>query len=515
MRTITLILLTLLTLLLAGCQAITPPRLATATAIAAGTPLAASPQNQSPEPTPTLATAVTPPPAPTSQLETNPSITVWVNETSDEHEAVLQEMADAFTAESQIDVEMVLVSPMLLPDLVNTAVLSDTLPDVILHPFEYSVGWAERGILDPTAADAAIDQIGRDTFDQDALALLKTDGQTAAIPSDGFYQLILYRTDWFAQENLPPPSNYEAMFAAAEATTDRENLRSGLVIPTESNLVTTQFAFEQIALANGCELIDEKGEVTILSEACAEALDFYFRIVNQFSPIGVQTDTSARNAFLNGRTGLIMASPGILPMVAGLDPDHLPACPACKNDPAFLLENTGILTELTGSGPQAEPASLGHLRALGITSTADRETAITFATYWFNEGYPRWLSVEPEHKVPMRLGTTENPEQFIAGWANTPLGPNQPSLADLLGEETAVKLSQGIAQSRRWGFAQGQGGLMAEVLEELIFPVVLQEMLSGYFPANQTIIQLYDRVTELIPDYTFVPEPTATPDENN
>lgn len=514
MRHTTLIPLTLLVLLLAACQAVTPPRLATATARAAETPTPTPEPVMLPAPTPTLAADSEQLPDTPIQTDPNPSITVWVNETSDEHEAVLQEMADTFTAQSQIDVEMVLVSPQLLPDLVNTAVLSDTLPDVILHPFEYSDGWAERGILDPAAADAAIDQIGRDTFDQDALALVNLNGQTAVIPSDGTYQLILYRTDWFAEQNLAPPDNYDAMFTAAETTTDRENLHSGFVIPTESNLVTTQFAFEQIAHANGCDLIDAKGEVTIQSEACTAALDFYFRIVNQFSPIGVQTDTSTRNAYLNGRTGLIITSPDILPMLAGLDPDHLPDCPECKNDPAYLLENTGILTQLTGSGPQATAAGLGRIRALGITSVADTEAAIAFADYWFNEGYPLWLSVEPERKVPMRLGTTENPGQFIDAWTKTPLGPNQPGLADLLAADTVAQLEEGIAQTPRWGFKQGQGSLMAEVLEELIFPVVLQEMLSGYFPANQTIIELYDRVTELIPNYAYYPEPTATPDES-
>jgi len=512
MRHTTLIPLTLLALLLAACQAVTPPRLATATARAAETPTPTREPVVLPAPTPTLSAASEQPPEAPIQTDPNPSITVWVNETSDEHEAVLQEMADTFTAQSQIDVEMVLVSPQLLPELVTTAVLSDTLPDVILHPFEYSDGWAERGILDPAAADAAIDQIGRDTFDQDALDLVELNGQTAVIPSDGYYQLILYRTDWFAEQNLAPPDNYDAMFTAAEATTDRENLRSGFVIPTESNLVTTQFAFEQIAQANGCDLIDAKGEVTIQSAACAEALDFYFRIVNQFSPIGVQTDTSTRNAYLNGRTGLIITSPDILPMLAGLDPDHLPDCPECKNDPAYLLENTGILTQLPGSGPQATPAGLGSIRTLGITSVADTKAAIAFADYWFNEGYPLWLSVEPERKVPMRLGTAENPGQFIDAWAKTPLGQNQPGLADLLTAGTAAQLAAGIAQTPRWGFEQGQGSLIAQVLEELIFPVVLQEMLSGYFPANQTIIELYDRVTELIPNYAYYPEPTAAPD---
>ena len=85
--------------------------------------------------------------------------------------------------------------------------------------------------------------------------------------------------DWFEARGLQPPDTYSAMAAAAEGIYDREALISGLVVPTESNLVTTHQAFEQIALANGCQLIDKAGEVTILDEVCREALNHYFTTI--------------------------------------------------------------------------------------------------------------------------------------------------------------------------------------------------------------------------------------------
>jgi hypothetical protein len=48
-------------------------------------------------------------------------------------------------------VELRQVEPMLLPELVNTAVLSNTLPDLLLYPIAYSAGWGERGIFNPAA----------------------------------------------------------------------------------------------------------------------------------------------------------------------------------------------------------------------------------------------------------------------------------------------------------------------------------------------------------------------------
>jgi multiple sugar transport system substrate-binding protein len=482
-------------LLLTACQMGTPPRLAAEATRTAWTPT----------PTPekvVLPVDGTPVPALT-QAETitsavpNASISVWVNETSPEHRAALQQMADEFSELAQVDVELMFMSPPLLPDLVHTAVLSGTLPDIIIHPLEYTAGWAERGILNVAAAETAVTQIGRDTFDPAALELLTVDGQLAALPSNGYKQLLIYRTDWFEEANLDVPDNFAAMYAAAEATTDRENLRAGFVIPTESNLITTHQAFEQIALANGCTLIDEKGEVLLPEPPCREALDFYFRIVNQFSPIGVQTDTSTRNAYLAGRTGLIMAGPEMLPLLAGLDDSLPPTCPECAGDPQFLAENSAILTEIEGENGGS--AGFSNITNLGITSAADVGTAVAFANFWFNEGYDTWLGVNSERKVPLRWGTAVNPTQFIDTWGHT----GAPSLADLYGEELIAQLRDGVAAAPRWGIRQGQGSLLTTLYENLTISVTLQEMLSGYFNPTQTIIEAYNRVTDEIPNYQY------------
>jgi multiple sugar transport system substrate-binding protein len=432
------------------------------------------------------------------QTAPNPSLTVWVNETSDRSEAVLEEMVADFTAKANIDVEMVLVSPLLLPDLVNTAVLSNTLPDIIIHPLEYSVGWAERGIFNTDAAAETLAALGQDSFNPDALALVQTsNGQPAALPSSGYHQLIIYRSDWFTERGLAAPNSFEALFAAAEAINDPDNLIAGFVVPTEANLISTQRVFEHFALANGCQLVDDAGEVKLLEPACAEALSFYFRIINQFSPTGVQTDTSTHNAYLAGRTGLIMGPPSLLPQLAGLDPDAPALCPECAATPDYLAQNSGILTEISGTG-------FGNMSLLGITSVADEETAVQFATYWFDDGYSQWLSVQPEGKVPMRWGTADNPRQFIDNWGSQPIIANsEQSLESLFGPDIVSQLRENIPSSPRWGLPQGQGQLITLLYEELTLSIVLQEMLSEYFSSDKSIIEAYNRIVELIPNYAF------------
>lgn len=487
-----------------------PPRLATATAQALSTPTPTVEPLYLPAPTSAASAQVTPGAGETvgATAVGEPPLVVWINETSPEHRAVLDEMTAEFNQLTGYTVSLQMVSPALLPRLMETAVTTYTLPGIVMHPLEYTAGWAADGILDPAAATAVVEALGWETFDPAVLELVTAEEQIAAVPSDGYHQLFLYRRDWFEERGLATPNDFAAMLAAAEAIYDLEALVTGLIIPTESNLVTTHQAFEQMALANGCDLIDEAGEVLFLEPACAEALQSYYTVINRYSPPGVQTDTSARNAFLAGQTGMIMTSPEILPALAGLNPAALPTCDECGASDSYLAENTGIITELVGTGPEAAPAGFGNITNLGITDEADPEVAAAFLRYWFNEGYERWLAVDTVRKVPMRWGTAEEPRRFIDAWGTQPLMESGPSLRDVYGEEVVRQLSAGVAAAPRWGIRQGHGELISQVYEELIFSIVLQEMLSGYFGPEQTLIEATNRVVALIPNYQF---PTATP----
>jgi multiple sugar transport system substrate-binding protein len=484
-----LFILGLILLITAACQPqlATPPRLGTAEALSAARDQATAEPMNLPAPTPTDS----PPEIRSLDNPTIPEIEVWINETSEEHRLAVQSMADDFRDRSGVEVALQFISPSLLPDLAATAVLSDTLPDVILLPLEFTVLWSENGILDAAAADAIIENIGRDTFDQGALDLVQVEGQVAAIPSDGYHQLLLYRSDWFEENGLDKPDNFDDMMSAAETLYDIDNLISGLVIPTESNLINTQRSFEHLAIANKCQIINESGEILLLEPQCREALDFYFALVNQYSPPGVQTDTSARNAFLDGRTAMIMSSPSILPDLVMAN---------------RLDRNTGIVINIRGDSTVEDSADFGNITYLGITQGADPASA-TFANYWFNEGYQTWLEIESERKVPMRLGTAERPGLYIDAWGTSPVLQGE-NLNDIVGPEVVDQLRNSIGLTNRWGFRQGQGELIGKIYDELTLSIVLQEMLSGYFNSAKTIFEAYNRVIQLIPDYSFPITPT-------
>jgi hypothetical protein len=88
----------------------------------------------------------------------------------------------------------------------------------------------------------------------------------------------------------------------------------------------------------------------------------------------------------------------------------------------------------------------------------------------------------------------------------TAVNPNGPSLETAFGPEIVQQLAP-ISTAPRWGISQGHGTLVTEIVEDLLFSVILQEMLSGYFGPERTIVELTLRVTELIPNYNFTIDP--------
>jgi multiple sugar transport system substrate-binding protein len=500
-----------------GCRQdiINNPRIATREASEEILPTALPTPLFSFAPTPTLGSSISDGGNTPEGLDNNHILSIWVNETSPEHQMLLNRMADSFSDRTGIQAEVQLVSPDLLPNLVQTAVISDTLPDLILHPTEFSIGWAEAGILDVELATIWLDELGRDSFYEDGLQKLKIDPsgqQVAALPSDGWKQLLIYRSDWLQELGLSQPNTYESIVAAAEGIHDPEQSRSGIVVPTESDLISTQQVFEHFALANGCDLVEESGRISILHPACLEALEYYRFLVNEYSPIGFQTDVSALNAYLTGRTGMIVTSPASIPIIAGFIEANYPTCDDCLT-PDYLLNNSGFVTEITGSGEFASSEEFAGITALGVTKAADPEITKSFVNFWFGEGYLDWISVNPERKIPMRRGTSSQPDQYSESWAEMQLTPESENIKELLDGKLVEMLSADVASADRWAFEQNQGSLMTVLYEDLILAPLLQEMLSGYFTSSQTIVEMYTSIVNSIVGYEFPFEvvPTPTP----
>lgn len=402
----------------------------------------------------------------------------WSTETQPARLEKTQEIIDGFTAATGIEVQLTATDEDALPQLMITNAASGTLPDVVFHPLDFTVGWADAGLLDTQAAQEVVDDLGADTFSQGALDLATVGGTVAAVPSDGWGQLLIYRKDLFDAAGLDKPDTFDKIEAAAAALNDPGNNFYGITASNDPSAVFTQQTFEHFALANGCELVDDSGTITLDSPQCAEALEFYTNLLADYSPAGLQDVVSTRATYFAGQAGMIVWSPFIMDEMAGLRDAALPTCPECVDDIAFLAKNSDFVPSF--SGPSGEPAQYGQVSYMGIGDTDNTDEAKQFVEYWLSDGYVDWLSVAPEGKFPMRRGTSADDTSYIDAWRGLTTGVDRVApLSDYYSDDVINGLIEGSSDFARWGFVQGQGQLVSAVYSTLIVPKAIDEVLSG------------------------------------
>jgi multiple sugar transport system substrate-binding protein len=299
--------------------------------------------------------------------------------------------------------------------------------------------------------------------------------------------LLFYRTDLFDAAGLDAPESYDDIMAAAEAL-DSPDV-AGFVGATTPGDAFTQQTFEHLALANGCEMVDEDGEVTMDSDECVAAFQFYGDLIGNYSVAGSQDVDTVRAAYFAGQAAMAIWSTFLLDELAGLRNDALPTCPECQGAPTFLAENTGIVAAV--SGPDGdEPAQFGEVSSWAITATASADPAQQFVEYMLSDGYLDWIAIAPEGKFPVRAGTADNPTEYVDAWTDLDVGVDTKApLADFYPQETIDILASGADAFSRWGITQGQGDLIGASLGELPVPAAIGELTSGGADAESAASQ--------------------------
>lgn len=438
-------------------------------------------------PTPVPITQVTNTPEPTRvQLvaEVMPVLTVWVGVGDQRHRNSAELITTQFAQSSDSQINLITIPAENLMSLARSATLTDTLPDLIIHSSEIAGGLAELGIIDSAANLTVADSLGLASFETVGLTpLTNEDGTLMGIPLDAWAQVLVYRLDWFETAGLGPPNTLEAIEIAAEQFyTFDDNSITGIVVPTEPQLTSTQRIFEQIGQANGCQLQDDLGNVALLDPTCLEALDFYNELVNQYSPPDYQTDITAFKSYLDGRTSMIITNPSFLPMLSDNHPTIKPRCPECEIDRQFLVKNTAVSASLSGFSGQT--ASLGQSTVIALTQNAG-EGAANLAQFWLSDGYQTWLDTEPETMMPMRTAYQDQWTDYMTA---------------TYGTEMTAELRNGIFNSSRWG-GSPNSVVLSDVYDQVVLSPVLQKMLSGFVNSSQAIVDMNIAIIDTIPNY--------------
>ncbi len=427
--------------------------------------------------------------------QSSASLIFWSTEEQPERARATQAIIDRFTEATGINVSLVLTNEDILDSLMAANLAAGTLPDVMFHPVDYAAAWYADGILSSAAATRVIKDLGEEQFS--ALGLVGDGmGGYVAVPADGWGQLLIYRKDLFDAKGLAAPTDFDKIRAAAEALNDPANNFYGIVAATDPAAVFTQQTFEHFALANGVQLTDDEGNVTLNTPAMVEALAFYTDLVSNYGPPGVIDVAGSRATYFAGRAAMIVWSPFILDEMAGLRDNALPNCPECAADTAYLAKNSGFVPAFTGPSGTA-PAQYGQVSLMGISTSAPPE-AEEFVKFWLSEGYLAWLAVSPEGKFPMRRGTPENPTLYVDGWSTLPTGVDRKApLGDFYSQEVINSIAEGATGFSRWGLAQGQGRLVGGLYQELVVPVALADIINGALTPEEAAAEIQTRVEEI------------------
>ena len=405
-------------------------------------------------------------------------ITVWIEEDLPDRVAATQAIVDAFTAESGIEVELVAVAEDQFNQILTSNAAAGELPDVMGGiPLGQIRTLSANELVDTDAVGDVLDSLGTDTFSESALDLTSDGDDSLAIPSESWVQLLVYRRDLFEAAGLAAPETFDDVLAAAEAL-DSDDV-AGFVGANVAGDAFTAQTMEEIGLGNGCELVDDEGEVTFDSDECVEALDFYGQLQQDYSVTGAQDVDTTRASYFAGQAAMLIWSSFILDEMAGLRNDALPTCSECGADPAFLAKNSGVITAMQGPSGD-EPATFGEVTSWTIPAEAATDPAKEFIEYMMTDGYEPWIAIAPEGKIPVRAGASADSTEYADAWAAMPVGVDTKApLSQFYGQDVIDALTAGTDSLSRWAIPQGQGDLLGAIQGEQPVANAVNQVANG------------------------------------
>ena len=419
---------------------------------------------------------------------------LWTIEEQPERLARQEAAAAAFEAETGISVDVIPVTESQMSVRATAALAAGDLPDVIYHPLPYVLPWTEAGILDPEAATEAIDLLDPATFAPGALAMAAVDDGYAAVPVDGWTQMVLYRADLFEEAGLEPPTTFAAIEAAIDALHSPPDMY-GFVAATKVDEDFMSQVLEHVFLANGVSPVDEDGLRPLDQAATLEVLDFYRRLA-EASPPGELFWQQSRELYLAGRAAMIIWSPFILDELAGLR-DSAPV--TIGDDPTSdaLAAATGVVTTLSGpSNPDG--AAWASLSYFGITVDADYDAAVQFVAFSMDQTYAETLAIAPEGKFPIRRGTPDDPDRFVETWSQLPVGVDRfAPLSELYPAEVIQDIVTGLETADRWGAAEGQLALASRIVSSQVLNRLVREYIDGVRGGPETVALMNEELAAL------------------
>jgi multiple sugar transport system substrate-binding protein len=406
------------------------------------------------------------------------SITVWSLENQPDRVKATKAIAADFTKKTGIKVDLVGIDEGQIAQLAASAAMSGKLPDVMgaLSLSEVRQFDTQK-LLNTDSPARVLKNLDPGTFEAAATNLDKAGDRQLAVPDSAYAQILVYRKDLFKKAGLQPPTSYANLEKAAQVLSAQSH--SGITLATDPSDVFTSQTFESMALGNGCDLVDDAGNIQLTSPACQKTWDLYGTLAQKYSPKGTQTVDTTRASYFAGESAMVDWSTFILDEMAGLRNDALPTCPECKTDPQFLAKNSGIVTSISGSDGQ-NGATYGEVTSWAVTKSAKTDASEKFIQYMLSDGYLKWLGLAPEGKFPLRHGDAGDAQKYSNGWKGLLAGVDtKKKLSDVYDAQTLEALRSVPSHIDRWAIPQNQGALLGPLNTQLPIAKAVADVANG------------------------------------
>lgn len=344
-------------------------------------------------------------------------IEFWTTETQSDRMATIQLLADTFHATNpDIEVVVVPVDENDMPKQVASASAAGRMPALAEFSSDNALAFGAENILDVDAATAIINSVGKSEYYAGTLKLLESSpGKYYAMPFHGWIQGIWYRSDWFKEAGLAPPTTWEAVEKAAKHFYQPDKNQYGILVGTKAEAYTEQ-CFTPFALSNNASLFDKKGNLTFNTPQMKEAVEFYAKIA-KYNPPGPQT-WRARDYYMQGKMAGFFYSTYIMDdlaladkMAGSLTGENFPELTGADFDPE-LSNKTAFAPMLANK----KPSGFGVVVSLGFfkqDDPANTEAAKKFVEFLYNDdAYITFLHMSPGGMYPMLKKIAGN-EKFL------------------------------------------------------------------------------------------------------
>lgn len=370
------------------------------------------------------------------------TIYYWTQQTQSERLENIRALLDVFEIlNPDVKVEMLGVDENDFSSQFAAAGDTQNRPSLIEATQILSMSLSQEGVIDSAASKLVVDRIGSKEYLDGSLDLVQLeDGSFYGVPFHFFLQGIWYRTDWFEQAGLKPPTSWENIQAAAEYFYKPEDKQYGILLGTQPDNFTQQ-VFTQFAATNNAHLFDAEGNLAIDTPEFVETVEMYKKLA-AYNPPGPQT-WRARDYYIQGKLPMFFYSTYIMDdlstaeaAASSLTNENFSDLEGGEFD-AELVNNTGFIPVISN---QSE-ASYGELSVLSVIKNDDErktDAAVRLAEFFYQEeNYVPYLHIAVGLLPAMK--STIDSETFL----NDPKGAYAK-----YGSERILEIASGVGEIR-------------------------------------------------------------------